>query len=179
MGIRGFIFQFGLLWVKLLWTFISKYLCRFVFVWVNLWVQLLGCSKFNLTMLNSHQQWEYPESFLQPAFSAHTVMLLKWPARLYPRPLKTVPVGLVFPNRQDCIGLAKKFVWIFHRILCKNPSKLFGQLNGFKNLLLLLFFTPLILTWVVSSKSSLHTDTLASLNTLNLLKHFYFCLPHY
>lgn len=159
MGIRGFIFQFGLLWVKLLWKFISKYLCRFVFLWVNLWVQLLGHSKFNLTMLNSHQQWEYPESFLQLAFSAHTVMLLEWPAWLYPRPRKTVPVGLVFPNRQDCIGLAKKFVWIFHRILYKNPSKLFGQLNSFKNLLLLLFFPPLFWRGLSPLKSSFYILT--------------------
>ena len=151
MGIRGFIFQFGLLWVKLLWTLISKYLCRFVFIWVNLWVQLLGRSKckFNLTTLNSHQQWKYPERILQPAFSGHSWLsdLQAKRSDFIPDLAKTVPVGLVFPNRQECIGLAKKFIWIFHRILYKNPSKLFGQPNSFKNLLLLLslffFFSPL------------------------------------
>ena len=28
---------------------------------------------------------------------------------------------------QSNIGLAKKFVWVFHNILQKNPNELFGQ----------------------------------------------------
>ena len=38
------------------------------------------------------------------------------------------------PKKEQYVGLAKKFIQVFHETLPENPNKLYGQVNIFRRL---------------------------------------------